>query len=101
MQPLTITANTDNRPARSTAAVRVAGSHRWHARGHEDAHPQGMCVQVANFMEATVLVCNGKAVPKDAVGRRRARAAAAAALVQPGAVPLSCYDHRIAGNVCR
>ena len=60
-----------------------------------------MCVQVANFMEATVLVCKGKAVPKDAVGRRRARAAAAAALVQPGAIPLSCYDHRIAGHVCR
>ena len=46
-----------------------------------------LVLQVANFVEATyatVLLCKGKAVPKDAIGRQRARAAAAAALVEPG-----------------
>ena len=37
-------------------------------------------------MAATVNLCKGKSVPKDAVGRQRARAAAAAALAEPGAV---------------
>ena len=40
--------------------------------------------QVANFMDATVQLCKGKSVPKDALGRQRARAAAAAALDEPG-----------------
>ena len=65
--------------------------------------------QVANVMAATVNLCKGKSVPKDAVGRQRARAAAAAALDEPGAVmsddlfPLFhlLYGHCITWYVCR
>ena len=42
--------------------------------------------QMANVMDALVKLCKGKSVPKDALGRKRARAAAAAALEKPGAV---------------
>ena len=41
---------------------------------------------MANVMDALVKLCKGKSVPKDALGRKRARAAAAAALEKPGAV---------------
>ena len=42
--------------------------------------------QMANVMDALVKLCKGKSVPKDALGRKRARAAAVAALEKPGAV---------------